>query len=44
MDDQLDSAMEFAARNMKITWSEAAPMSADSDRLISVHTVRGEGP
>jgi len=28
----------------KRRWSEAAPMRADSDRLISVHTARGEGP
>ena len=27
----------------KRRWSEAAPMRADSDRLISVHTARGEG-
>jgi hypothetical protein len=28
----------------KRRWSEAGPMTADSHRLISVHTVRGEGP
>ena len=28
----------------KRRWSEAAPMRADSDRLISVHTARGERP
>jgi osmotically inducible protein OsmC len=28
----------------KRRWSEAVPMRADSDRLISVHAAEGEGP